>query len=451
MHRRTFMKAAAAGSASLSGSLAAASPSRQNTRGIAPLAPARHILAESPDPASVYCYSPGLARLDTGRLIATMEFGGKGVRKMPGIALSPEGYPRNGRIYTSDDHGAAWTLRHTYPLTHARPFTAGNSLYILGHHGNLGILASEDGGESWSGVSWLTEDQHWHQAPCNVHYKAGRVYLVMERNTDPSFRGWPVAVLAPVVMNAPETANLLDRSAWTFSNELTYNEAAEEIGGINGLGVPFYSFGATAPGNPGDRRGMSPPGWLETHIVEFTDPDHLWHDPEGKTLYLWMRAHTGATNLACVAQAVTGGGGSIMVQPAEAPSGKKLLYMPCPGGHLKFHLLPDPVSGLFWLVSNQATDSMTRPERLPADRYNLPNNERHRLALYFSKNAVDWCFAGLVADTEHADQARNYPSMVIDDADLHILARSGDPGAKNAHDGNMITLHTVRNFRDLVY
>jgi len=48
-------------------------------------------------------------------------------------------------------------------------------------------------------------------------------------------------------------------------------------------------------------------------------------------------------------------------------------------------------------------------------------------------------------------QARHYASMVVDGADLHVLSRSGDHRARPAHDGNLITFHTIRNFRDLVY
>jgi len=39
---------------------------------------------ESPDPARVYAYTPGLARLPSGRLVATMDQGGPGVRDLPG-------------------------------------------------------------------------------------------------------------------------------------------------------------------------------------------------------------------------------------------------------------------------------------------------------------------------------------------------------------------------------
>jgi hypothetical protein len=94
---------------------------------------------------------------------------------------------------------------------------------------------------------------------------------------------------------------------------------------------------------------------------------------------------------------------------------------------------------------------MRRADRLPPDRYNLPNNQRRRLQLHFSTNMVDWCFAGLVCvgPAEHA--SRHYASMVIDGDDLHILSRSGDHRAKSAHDGNFISFHTVKDFRGLVY
>ena len=41
--------------------------------------------------------------------------------------------------------------------------------------------------------------------------------------------------------------------------------------------------------------------------------------------------------------------------------------------------------------------------------------------------------------------------MAIDGDDLVIVSRSGDEHARNAHDGNLVTFHRVRNFRSLVY
>jgi len=286
-----------------------------------------------------------------------------------------------------------------------------------------------------------------------VHYANGKVYLVMERNTntDPKFRGWAVSKLAPVLMAAKVEADLTRREAWTFASELSFNQAIEASGKPHMIGTPFYEVGNTTPGNPGDRRHNAPIGWLETNVVQFTDPTHIWHDLSGRTFHLWMRAHTGTSNLACIAKVVEAEDGTMATSLETAPTGEPMLYVPCPGGQMRFHILYDEPTKLFWLLSSQSTDSMTRPELLPPNRFNLPNNERHRLALHFSTNCVDWCFAGMVAMTDDARQARHYASMVIDGEDLHVVSRSGDARAKSAHDGNLITFHTVRGFRDLVY
>lgn len=202
---------------------------------------------------------------------------------------------------------------------------------------------------------------------------------------------------------------------------------------------------------PSPGRNCAPIGWLETNVVQFLDPDHYWHDPAGHTFHLWMRAHTGGTGYAALAKVVEQSDGSMTTMLEQAPSGKQMLYVPCPGGQMKFHVLYDDQSRLYWLLSSQATDSMTRADRLPKDRFNLPNNERHRLQLHFSTNMIDWCFAGLVTMGPSPRQARHYASMIIDGNALHILSRSGDDRAANAHDGNMITFHTIQDFRRLAY
>ncbi|TFG65962.1 MAG: exo-alpha-sialidase, partial [Anaerolineales bacterium] len=135
----------------------------------------------------------------------------------------------------------------------------------------------------------------------------------------------------------------------------------------------------------------------------------------------------------------------------HTPSGRRMLYVPCPGGQMKFHVLYDAVTQLYWLLSTQATDSMVKPERMAVDRFNLPNNERQRLQLHFSKDMVNWCFAGLVAVGPVEKASRHYASMAFDGDDLVILSRSGDGRAKSPHDGNLITFHRVVDFRRLVY
>jgi hypothetical protein len=419
---------------------------------MAPLDPNPAIIWQGDQPKKVYPRSPGILRLDDGRLIFTMELNLGAVNHLDDVPRTEDGRWCRSFIYVSDDGGKTFRQTHKHPLIQGRPFVAGEKLYYLGHDGDLGVIVSEDRGETWSEVSWLTKDQQWHQAPCNTRYAHGKVYVVMERVVPPHLPIWPVQSHAPVVIAAPVDADLRERDAWTFSNEVTFKDMADRIEGYNGLGIPFYKPGPQL--RVPDRkksRPMAPPGWLETNIVTFPNPDHVWHDPTDRTMYLYLRANTGMTNMAAMAKAVEAEDGSITVMPAEAPSGEEMLFVRLPGGHLKFYILYDEVSKLYWLVSNQPSDSMIRPERLPESRYMLGDNERNRLVLHFSTNAMDWCFAGLVDKTDEDRQARSYPSMTIDGDDLLIVARSGTKKAKNAHDGDVVTLHRVKDFRALVY
>lgn len=427
---------------------------------IEPLAQEHVALYESPDPERIWAYSPGLARLASGRLVATLDLGGPGVRALPGPKWEQgeHGYAWQGKVYVSDDGGRSWQFRADYPFMHARPFAAGGAVYVLGQAGDLMIFRSADGGQSWSDPTSLTSGDFWHQAPSNVHEANGCVYLVMERRITQDITAWYPGELAPVLMRARMDLDLRHRESWEFSEELSFRQVlpgVETDPALEFFGVPFY--GCPYPGGsmPAPDRVCAPMGWLESNVVQFTDPDHIWHDPEGRTLHLWMRAHTGGTGYAAVAKAVeqgpAPGDGAIRVRLETVPSGKKQLFVPCPGGQMKFHVLQDPQSGLYWLLSTQATDSMTRADRLPPRRFNLPNNERRRLQLHFSKNMVDWCFAGLVAAGPADHASRHYASMVIDGEDLAVLSRSGDAKAQDAHNGNLITFHRITRFRDLVY
>ncbi|PHX70404.1 MAG: hypothetical protein CK548_09430 [Opitutia bacterium] len=411
---------------------------------VRPLADDFVVLAESPSPKDNYSRTPGLARLPDGRLVATFNFSGGG--------------KESGRVMTSDDRGRTWAQRGTFAFGQARPFVAGRSLYVLGVRGDLMIMRSDNGGETWTATARLTEGLAWHQSACNVWYTRGHVYLVMERKVGTENKAWPVGSLAPVLMRARADADLTRRENWTFASELVFADLLrgyrQNQPELDFFGVPFFPQAyperlpvATTP----KRRTNSPMGWLETNVVQITDPDHYWYDPDGRTFHLFMRAHTGGTGYAALAKVVERPDGSMHTTLETAPSGKKVLFLPLPGGQMRFHLCYDEVTRLYWLLSSQATDSMTRADRLPADRYDLPNNERHRLQLHFSKNMVDWCFAGLVAKGGSPRESRHYAAMVIDGEDLHILSRSGDHRAATAHDGNLITFHTVKAFRRLVY
>jgi len=405
------------------------------------------VLFRSPDPQGIYCYDPGLAVCPNGRLIATYALGGKNAD-----TLKPVTGEGRARLYTSDDHGASWDYRTNFSIHHFRSFVAGDRLYVIGHSGNLRIYVSDDWGDTWSEPVDLTQNEAWHGSAMNVWYKGDDVYLAMERHVKGAMdeKGWTVSELAPILLRGNVHDDLMKRKNWTFSSQLVFHDVVDDQS-LDYFGVPFFDVYYPESRHISPGRGCSPIGWLETNVVQIEDPKHYWYDPSGKTFHLFMRAHTGGTGYACLAKVVEQEDGSMKTMLETAPSGKKMLFLPLPGGQMRFHVVYDEKTKLYWLLSTQATDSMTRAELLPKDRYNLPNNERRRMQLHFSRNMVDWCFAGLVAVGPVEKASRHYASMIIDGDDLRILSRSGDENAKSAHDGNLVTFHTVKNFRELVY
>jgi hypothetical protein len=410
------------------------------------------IVYRSERPHDIYCYTPGILATPDRRLIATFDLGGDGVKDMPGPKGSRAAGTRfgMGEIFVSDDEGHTWSERHRFPFWHARPFLAGGRVYVLGHDGDLMIMSSDDDGDTWSDPVRLTAGMKWHGSSCNVHCDRGHVYLAMDERRDLAVEGWNTAGLAPRVLRAAAEDDLLEAKNWTISDAKAFNEIVSPDD-LDLFGIPFYKSPPRSPASLESGRTCAPMGWLEPNVVRFMDPAHIWHDPNGSTLHIFLRTNTGGTGYAALIKILEQNDGKMISTLETVPSGKKALFIPFPGGHLKFFILYDPLSKLYWLLSSQATDSMTRITHMPAIRYNLPNNERHRLQLHFSKNCIDWCFAGLVAAGITERHARNYASMAIDRDDLVILCRSGDEYASDPQYTNLITFHRVKDFRNLVY
>jgi len=435
---------------------------------VRPLAQDFVAVGESPDAKRIAIYTPTILALPSGRLVAAYEFSTK--RMTPEEKKTPPTV-----ILTSDDHGKTWTERGRTNISHARLFTAGDKIYLLGHRGDLRVVSSADNGDTWSKYVNLTKGQNWHQSACNVWKTRGNIYLVMEKRVGKEIKTWEVGELAPVLMRAKETDDLTKPESWTFSTEMTMENS---IPGYKENKLPFDYFGVpffrqSFPGNtyvtttPEEQavydsakqkppreiamRNFAPMGWLESNVVQITDPNHYWYDPTGHTFHIFARTNTGGTGYAAVLKAVEKDDGTIQVAFEHAPSGKIMLFVPFPGGQMRFHVTYDEKTKLYWLLCTQATDSMTRAEAMDPKRFNLPNNERQRMVLYFSKNMIDWCFAGLVAKVDSPVESRHYAGMDIDGDDLVILARSGDKDAESAHNGNLATFHRVKNFRNLVY
>ncbi len=277
----------------------------------------------------------------------------------------------------------------------------------------------------------------------------------MERCTSHLCDTWSVPWLAPVVLRASISADLLDRRSWVFSSELPFceiipgfknNQLALEF-----FGIPFYGQQFPFANHVGSQRLMHPMGWLETNIVRIQDSNHIWYDPFGRTLHLFMRANTGLAGYGALAKVIEHSDGRMSVSIESAPSGKKMLFIPLPGGHLRFHIIYDCATQYYWLLGNQSFNSMHRVDALEASWHGLPNNDRSRLVLHFSKNLWDWCFAGLLWVEKGAPASISYASMDIDGEDLVVLARYGDCEAWDTRTSNHILYMRVSNFRTLSY
>ena len=401
------------------------------------------IVVRSPAPENVYCYSPGLLKAKNERIIATMDFGGEGVKDMKAsVKRNPDGNRYNtGRLFVSDDGGNNWVEKSAFPLLCARPFAAGDSIYVIGFSRDLGIMRSDDNGDTWSEVFPLTKGELWHQAPSNVWYENDKVYLVMERMTHGG--DWPVCGIAPVLLRADINADLTKRKNWTFASELVFDQHINDTK-LAEFGIPFYKNGDME-----SYMGQTNCGWLETNVVRLKKENDFLYDKTGKTLHLFMRAFTGLPWTGALAKVIEKDDGSMETMFETAPSGKRMTFINISGGgESKFHILYDDKTRTYWLLTNEFTDRMV-------DFNNWTHNQRHgydrsRLVLYYSYNCFDWIFAGVVTSGKTRRQSRSYASMAFDNNDLIMLLRTGSEEAFNGHDTNLITFHRIKDYRSLI-
>ena len=353
---------------------------------------AETLLYRSPDPHNLYCYSPWLAEGFDGRLLASFDIAGPGLAAVPGPKSSRGDYGSNQcEIFVSDDRGKNWRHTGRLPMLHARVFKAGDSLWTLGHSGRMLISRSRDNGETWNEPAVLDSEYLWHQAPCAVDIHNGKIFLTME-HAPLGDKGW--AGGDPVLMAAKLDADLSRRESWRFSNCLRFAEDLPH--GPN----PF---------------GFTPGCWLESNVVRITDPHHLLYDPDGRSVLIFSRCELGrrSANVAAVVRGVEHDDGSLSLELLRTEDGEPLLYVPFPGGYMKFHLLRDPVESLWWLIASRAETGEFLP-RLKNGSVPELSMERQRLELFWSRNLFDWCSAGLIASGRTETCSYHYASLLID-------------------------------------
>ena len=376
------------------------------------------VITTSPNPDSIYLYTPAIAQGFGGRFVVAVDYGGPGTYSLDGPKSDFGDYKAGNqiRVLLSDDKGRTW--RETparIPMMHEILFKAGGSLYMIGHSGRLLITRSDDNGETWSEPAVLCPEPRWHQSCTAVDVYDGKVTLVYEKWVAEKHK-WPG--VGPVLMQAREDADLTDPSNWKFSE--LYNPD-EDMEAARPSGIPVNAPGA--------------PGMLETNVIRVHNPANPFYDATGKSVALLARASTGFPDIGVMLKGYEREDGSLAIGRFRKNEGE-VYFVHIPGGDLKFHILYDPESRLYWLLHSQIDGRM---------------NYRRRLALSYSPDLLRWTFAGLVAvgPTDHS--ARHYATMIQDGDDLFIVSRSGDERARTAHDGNIVTFHRIKDFRKLIY
>lgn len=348
------------------------------------------VLTES-GTAALKGQEPGLCVLESGRILLSAE----------------------NQVVCSDDGGAAWKPVFNGNICSGRVFQVGGQVYLMGEDsadGSLIIYASQDEGNTWSDKSVL-DTRKWSSAPSAVLQQNGCVYMTMEvESATAAAAGFSGnAALSPVLLRASMDSDLTKPESWTFSSELAYGDILKN--GAAGA-VDFVDV----PNSYGDPKEV---GWAAGNVFQVHDSTSSWYDASMKTFYIYLHGNEGIQGYALLLKVTENAKGELNPSLVTAPkSNKILLFVPMFGGNDRFSIIYDQQTGLFW----QASSYMNRDQRI---------------ALYFSRNAYDWSFAGFAAQEDGISS----PSITVDGKDLLAAAQRGDE----------ILFYRVADYAALVY
>jgi hypothetical protein len=395
-------------------------PSPAPAAGPEPLAQRYSVVWHNPDP-EYYVEGSGLVRLDGGDFVAV-------VPVVPRVAWSEARRAAHSRtrVLRSADGGVSWRLLAELPYYSAVPWTHDGALYLFANKGgtayrndDLLLLRSEDGGAAWSAPLLLAAGHFWN-CHTGMVVRDGRLYWATD---DLSFGGRR----GPRAIAGDLRGDPMDARAWRLSNP-----------------VPF-------PGVPdaltNERFGHHRSLYLEPNVI----------DLYGRLRVLTtVKPRRQSTTGLCAVLDLDDDGSTLDLRFTQ--------YHPMPGGQLKFCVLFDDVSRLFWATVNLAVDGQGvfdwwraadgGPDGNAGRREGtywgdgIGGNDRRFLMLLYGLDGLNWFQAGCIARAGQVSQSFMYPRPVIDGDDLVVLARTS-VHAPNQHDADYATFHRVRDFRRL--
>ena len=392
--------------------VAALSATLQNDVGAAALAQDYTVVFHNPDP-EYYVEGPGLARLADGSLVAV-------VPVVPRHQWTVERRVEHSltHILHSGDGGLTWQPRSQLPYYSAVPWTDGGTLYLFAMKGgkefrneDLLLLSSGDGGLTWSAPVTLFKGAFWN-CHTGMVIRDRRLYWAVDDLSLGNKRG-PLAVIGDL------SKDPMDPAAWRRSNAVPYPGVPSE------LGSPRFNKGGGQ--------------YLEPNVI----------DVHGRIRLLMTVKPWGQTTSGICAVLDLDDGGE------KEPVLRFTQFHPFPGGQVKFCVIRDEKSRMFWSTANLVVDSQgefpwwEQGKKQGVYSYgSYGGNDRRFLMLQYSLDGLNWFPAGCVAQAGKVSQSFMYARPVIDGEDLVIIARSS-VNAPNQHDADFATFHRVRDFRRL--
>ena len=391
---------------------AATADGQQSSDRASTLAQDNTVVFHNPD-REYYVEGSGLVRLDDGGLVAV-------VPVVPRVEWSKERRAEHSRthIVRSADGGKTWEPVAQLPYYSATPWVHRGTVYLFANKGgtqyrndDLLLLRSEDQGKTWSQAVTLFKGHFWN-CHTGMVVRDNRLYWAVDDLALGSKRG-------PRVVAGDLTGDPMDPRAWRMSNP-----------------VPF----------PGVPDALSNPEYVEL-TSQYLEPNVI--EVNGRLRVLaTVKPNRQSTAGLCALLDLRDDSTNLELKFSQ--------YHPMPGGQLKFCIVRDDVSKMFWATANLVVDDQGAFDWWEAGekrgdftgKGRIGGNDRRFLMLLYGLDGLNWFQAGCVARAGKISQSFMYARPVIDGNDLAIISRTS-VDAPNQHDADYATFHRVRNFRRL--
>lgn len=337
-----------------------------------------------------YLSSPGLIRLPSGDLLASMDifrYGGNTTL-----------------LYKSRDNGKTWNyVADLFPAFWGKLFLNKGALYFLcadGNYGNLVIGRSDDEGETWtSPVKLITSFAHLdaggvHKSAVPVVSHNGRIWSAVEYGIKKGELYHRQAAL----ISADENSDLLDPSNWKYTKFLPYDK--------NWPGSPECFHLDFIEGNA----VVSPDGCISNYL-------------RMETFY----PSKPVCNKAIILKSDR--------NDPEAPLIFDRIVDAAVGVRHKFCIQREPQTGKYIMLGNENGED--KPQRTV-------------LSMSVSDDFYTWRVVKRLMDYREADfmyVGFQYPDWIFAGDDILWLSRTAFNCANSFHDSNYITFHTIENYR----